>query len=234
MNKKRTLIGLTVLTFCILPLQAEFQQTLFMGTIQWPMILKKIPSTRIYHSGHQLIGEINNETRQITYSVPESRDISLITFIIVEPQNITLQKADDNTIQHLTLAKNAPYKCFQATRITIDATAENSGRTNKTTPTESWRVEKRKLHEDGNIPDNALIICSTPDFIDDISGGNSIDLPTIHICSDVLTKIGSEAALHEAADTFLITCLNLDTLHTKLTFDVKQHQEKKLVAFNIM
>lgn len=236
MNKKRTLIGFTVLACCIIPLQAAFfkepQQTLFMGTIQWPMALKKIPSMRFYHAGHQLIGEINNETRQITYTVPESRDIAIVTFIIAEPQNIKPQMAEDNTIQHLTIVKNAPYKCFQAMRITVEP--ETTGHTNKATPTESWRVEQRQLHEDGNLPDNALIICCNPDSISEISGGNSIDLPTISISSDVLTKAGSEEALHEAFDAFLITCLNLDTLHTKLTFDVKQHQEKKLVAFNIM
>jgi len=237
MNKKRTLIGFTVLTCCIIPLQGAFfkepQQTLFMGTVQWPTTLKKIPSMRFYHAGHQLIGEINNETRQITYTVPESRNIDIVTFIIAEPQNIKPLMAEDNTIQHLTIVKNSPYKCFQAMRITTDPTT-TLGLSNKTSPTESWRIEKRKLHEDGKLPDNALIICCNPDFVDDLSGGNSIDLPTLHICSDILTKVGSEEALHEASDTILITCLNLDTLHTKLTFDVKQHQEKKLVAFNIM
>jgi len=104
----------------------------------------------------------------------------------------------------------------------------------KQTPSESWHVEQRSLHADGIIPDDALIICCNPDLIDELSGGNSIDLPTIHLCQDLLKKVGSEEALHEATDSFLISCLNLDTLHTKLTFDVKQHQEKKLVAFNVM
>jgi len=238
MNKKRTLIGFTVLACFIIPLQAAFfkepHQRLFMGTIQWPMSLKKIPSMRIYHAGHQLIGEINNETRQITYTMPESRDISIITFIVVEPQNIKPQMADDNTIQHLAVTKNSPYKCFQVIRVAADLVVEKPENTNKKVPTDTWRIEQRRLHEDGKIPDNALIICYNPDLIDGLSGGNSIDLPTVHICSDAITKAGSEEALHEAADSFLITCLNLDTLHTKLTFDVKQHQEKKLVAFNIM
>jgi hypothetical protein len=241
MNKKHSLIGFTVLACSIISLHAssafrdfQSQQTLFMGTIQWPTALKKVPSLRMYHAGHQLSGETNHETHQITYAVPEMRDISIITLIIAEPQNIKLQMAEDNTIQHLTIIKDTPHKCYQITRTHADPTSIAVNPTSKTTPTDSWRVEQRRLHDDGTIPDNALIVCCNPDLIGDISGGNSIDLPTIHIVSDVLTKMGSEEALHEAADTFLITCLNLDTLHTKLTFDVKQHQEKKLVAFNIM
>lgn len=241
MNKKHSLIGFTILICCIISLNASFsykdfqsQQTLFMGTIQWPMVLKKVPSLRIYHAGHQLSCESNHETHQITFAVPEMRDIDIITLIIAEPQHIKPHMAEDNTIQYLAIAKDAPHKCFQITRIHTSITSNLTSSTSKTPPSESWRVDQRRLHADGKIPDNALILCCNPDLIDEISGGNSIDLPTIHIVSDLLTKIGSEAALHEASDTFLITCLNLDTLHTKLTFDIKQHQEKKLVAFNIM
>lgn len=210
----------------------EPQQTLFMGTIQWPTLLKKVPSLRLYRAGHQLAVETNNETRQSTYSLPELKDVSLLTMIIIEPDHIKQVMAEDNTVNHLAITKNAPYKCFQIIRTHEQQEPIKEGE--KGLIVEGWKVEQRRLRDDGIIPDDALIICYNPGFIEEVSGGNTIDLPTIHIDNTIVKKIGSEEALHDAADAYLITCLNLDTIHTKLTFDVKQHQEKKLVAFNVM
>jgi hypothetical protein len=207
-----------------------------MGTIQWPSELKKTPSLRLYHAGHQLADEVNNETRQSTFAIPEARDIPALCIIVTEPKNIKPHMAEDNTISHLELKKDASYKCFQLTRIKheLPATETAADVAKSLASTESWAVEQRTLRTDRLIPDNAIILCCNPEVIHCQAGGNSFELPTLVISNNIIKKLGSEKAVHEKADTLLLSCLDLDTLHTKLTYDVKQEHEKMLVAFKIM
>lgn len=241
MNKKdmlATLLTATSLIASLTTLAAGLpQQTVYMGTIQWPSELKKTPTLRMYHAGHQLACEVNNETRQITFAVPESRDIPVLCIIVTEPKNIKLHMAEDNTISHLELKKDTAYKCLQLTRVTheLPAVANSAADVAKSlASSESWTVEQRTLRTDNLIPDNAIILCCNPEFMNCSSGGNSFELPTLVVSKDIVKKLGSETAVHEKADTLLLSCLDLDTLHTKLTYDVKQEREKMLVAFKIM
>lgn len=240
MNKKdmlATLLTATALIASLTTLAVGLpQQTVYMGTIQWPSELKKTPSLRLYHAGHQLACEVNNETRQITFAVPESRDIPVMCIIVTEPKNIKLHMAEDNTISHLELKKDAPYKCLQLTRVSHEFPSASSAAelTKSLANAESWTVEQRTLRADNLIPDNAIILCCSPEFLNCSSGGNSFELPTLFVSKDIVKKLGSESAVHEKADTLLLSCLDLDTLHTKLTYDVKQEREKMLVAFKIM
>ncbi len=212
-------------------------QSLFIGTIQLPITLKKVPSLRIYYGGHKITGEPNDKTKQLIFSIPEIGEKmgQNKKFHLVITESIQFE-IDENTVKYIKIAPKQAYKCveveqtkhesithmppageFDGTRLVIPETKVSY----------TWHVTKKGLDDNRQLPDNTIVICLSPAYIDRIEGGNKAELPRIFIRSDLLDIVGSEKKLHEEETELLLSAINYDALHSKINQEIKNPQNTK-------
>ena len=115
---------------------------------------------------------------------------------------------------------------------------DEDNKTNKTEEHEttySWYItESSDELDQGKIPDDTIIVCYDPEYVDKLEGGTNIDLPRIIIKDNILELVGSEDKLHELSTTLLLSSLDSDSMHSKIEHEVKQNNQTMLVAFKTM
>jgi len=102
--------------------------------------------------------------------------------------------------------------------------------TQKNKKSYEWIISEEKIAENGKIPDDALIIIFNPDFVQNLKGGTELELPKIIIKQNILEIAGgSEEKLHEEEVILLMSSLDLNLIHSKITPQIQQKPSKKLV-----
>lgn len=214
-------------------------QSLFIGTIQFPASIQKVPGIRIYCSGHKITCETNDETKQLLFSIPEINDSKKNFLLITEALQF---EVEENTVKYIKTAHKTPYKLYslELRKLVLHTGEEivnenerDGARLHMAEPetTYSWLVEEAQLDSTtGKVPDNTIIVCYTPDYIDHLEGGTSIELPRIIIKENLLEIAGSEQNLHDSATRLLLSVIDYDTLHKKIELEVKNdHQHNKTI-----
>lgn len=221
-----------LLIFCFLTItqvQHLFSYTngLFMLTVQFPKSLKDIPNFRIYCEGNKIKGDINKNSKRVTFALPEDKKRTHFTLIITEKIQF---KSEENTILYLKLADEQPYKFYSLQLIKTDPQAQEEKDSRKD-PIYQWIIEEQKVSlEDGRIPDDAIIICIDPSYIEKLEGGNAIELPKIFIKEDAVQLAGSESKFDDSWTKILLSSLDADSIHANLQHEVKQEQHRSRVA----
>jgi hypothetical protein len=209
--------------------------------MQFPNTLKKIPSLRIYYGGHKITGEPNNRTKQLIFSIPEIGESKKFHIVITEHVQFELAEGSSNTVKYLKIAENQPYKCCEIEQTKSDETLSthrpqtgefDSARVviPETKTSYHWKITKQRLDDNRQLPDNSIVICFSPEYIQDIVGGSKGELPRIVIKSDILELVGSEEKLHDQETELLLSVINSDALHTKITQKVKNQNTKTIIA----
>lgn len=202
--------------------------TLWRGAIKFPMHTKSIPPVRIYYAGTIIPIDIQHGNKQITFDIPESRVRNNFNLIIIDHVDFATEQ---NTIKYLRAPYQSPYKLyhleFVANKESLTAkkkadddhahTLDNAG---------YWHITEQILPEDRRIPDNAIIVCYHPHLVKSVEGGNNIELPKIILDERALTTL-SEEELQDASIRFLLTSLDVDSIHARQNAYIKPDFAKK-------
>lgn len=217
---------LFILTIVHSPLLFSYGKGIFVGSVQFPKTLEDIPQFRIYHGGNKLKSGIHTHGKKVTFTIPEDKRRTAFTVIITESIQFA---SEDNTIIYLKLAQNQPYKFFSIQLIKMDnGIVENDKRKE---PTYEWIIEEQHINLlDSRIPDDALIICMNPNFIQGLEGGNSVELPKIIVKNDAVQLAGSQAKFEDSYAKLLLSSLDTDAIHANIHEEVKQDRQKMRIT----
>lgn len=213
------------------------QKTLFMGSIQFPQTLKHTPGVRIYYHGKKLMTEIDNDSKRILFTVPEQKQRTFF-YLLVTPEVDFVCR--DNNVEHLRLKSKTNHKLYALELVaekTTPAVNTNSVTIGKGAPQKTnytWAVKEIAFFDQtGRIPDDALIICYDPQYINSFEGGSAIEFPKIIIRPDAIKLAGSEEKFQNQSTRWLLAALNTDMIHETMTQQVKfSSHPKTIIAFN--
>lgn len=209
-------------------------KTFFRGTIQFPHTMSAIPNIRIYSSGYKIKSETT--AHGLTFDVPEEKNRKKFNILVTE--KIQFQTEDDtNTIQYLKIDEGQKYKFYTVYLIKNDDDIHfdtvSDKKTNKKAliPCYEWDIEEHALElANGRIPDDAIIICFNPSYIDHLEGGNALEFPRIVIKKNVVQLAGSEDNLLDASTTLLLSSLDTDTIHANIRQEIKNDYQKTRIT----
>ncbi len=208
--------------YCQSPIASKI---LYSGSIQFPK-LHKLPNVRIYWKGYRVKCECNDDTKKMCFIFADESNKPSFKVLFTESLQF---ETEQNVVKYLKIQEGMPYRFYSLTLSKADSLLDEEF--DKTNQQKSWRIrEYRHALHNGIIPDDTIIVCLNPDYIDKLEGGDSVTLPTIKIRNDVLQLVGSEAKLHERADElFLSLVMDCDAIHTAMQEEVRPKYEQKMV-----
>jgi len=206
-------------------------QRLFTGTIQFPKQIAQVPGVRVYHAGRKITTTTNDNAKSVSFSLPETKTIF---YLVISPQIEFV--SEENIVKYLTLHSKVPVKFFVLELLAQDiAGGSNQFRLASIdkTHTSPWHIKEiTPPTSNARIPDDAIIVCLDPAWVDRIEGNTAYDIKAI-IKNDIISQVGSEAKLHEVAAQWLLAALNTDTIHGSIDQEIcTTSQPKTVVAFN--
>jgi len=213
--------ALTAVSSSSLPLYSQscsHDKVLLMGAIQYPLELDKIPMLRIYCGGNKIKCETNNDNKKLTFAFTEYRQQSQFYILITEQIEFV---TENNVVLYLKVPSDASYKLYALDRIRTDIQSKDKGPDN-ISASYRWIIkEEMQLAGNGRIPDNAIIICTDPAHVAELTGdlagsdkATAYELPKLIMRSDLLQIVGSEEKLHEHADMLRLAAIDSDTIHS--------------------
>lgn len=214
---------------------------LVLGSIQFPATVERVPSLRVYYAGHQIPVEIQQETKQITFSIPRSPNQNKFYMLISQSVNFASLSnyhpaITHNTVEYCRVAKDSPYKLFELELVEESHSNENiltapASQVKKENASYRWIINEHKLvHDDLRMPDMTVIVLYNPDFVETLRAGSGFELPTIALRPDLLSVVGSESKLHAFSHELLMSAIDLDTVHTVLAQTIKVDNQRTLIA----
>lgn len=212
----------------------DADKTLFVITIQFPTSLKSVPGVRVYCAGTKLPCQIDHETNRLTFTVEAKKHRTLFDMVITALPQF---ESKENTIKFLKVANSRPYKLYTLELITMlresaNTSPEKIAELFNQEPTYTWRINEGKLLNN-RIPDNAIIVCYDPQYVDNLIGGSAVEFPKIVIKEDIVNLVGSEKKLHDMSARLILDLLHMDTIHANVTQQVKHnYRTKTVVAMN--
>lgn len=221
MNRKVQILALSCIGFLVsswTPL-AHAWTPMYSGAIQFPSELKEIPAVRIYLSGNKITSTEQNNTKKTTFTISTCQPNQPLYVLVTE--NVRWH-AEENTIKNLRANPHNTYRfyCLHPTTPNKKDGGIASG---------YWHIQELALDAQGNIPDNTVIVIMDPEWIEDIKGGDSITLPTLHVRPNILELVGSERALHATTESLLLSAIDSDTIHKKINHVIKPQYHMKTV-----
>lgn len=219
-----TMVGISDCRAAYIHTQEYFGQNkkMIWGAIQFPKTLTSIPDIRIYYSGQRIKCETQQESKRITFAIPDSTQKNQFKILITD--NVEFA-SEYNIIKYLKVRHNTPYKFYLATLVqqTIPLCSleqlDNEGVSSKNILT--WHIQEYpNALEKERIPDDTIIICLKASYIEKLDGSNETMLPIIKIRPDIIKLAGSEQRIHDQANELILSLLDYDTIHAAM------HQEE--------
>lgn len=239
----RTIIAVFLALFLTFPLiSREFpyednymsyyphSKTVYYGTIQFPMNLHHIPDIRIYYKGYRIKCETNHDTKRASFSIVDENHRS--DFKILFTEHLQFETTEQNVVEYLKVPDQAFYKFFTLNLVKNNPFLEEAEDNESSTQKTKWRIrELRKALHNGIIPDDTIIVCIDPNYIEKMSGGNATTLPTIKIRPDLIKFVGSEAKVHQKSDELLLSLvMDFDAIHASLQQEIRPKYEQKMIV----
>lgn len=206
---------------------ASSPKGIFYGTVQFPNTLEITPNLRVYYAGNKIICEANDATKQQSFAISEMRNRTFFYMLITPDVEFC---SPDNTIPYLRLKKDRPYK-FYTLELTMVPSKSKKRKLNDPGFEYVWIIKEIDLASitGGKIPDDTVIVCYHPDYIQGLEGGSMVELPKIIIKPDVVKLAGSEAKLYEQSDRWFLAALNTDTIHDTAQSELRFNPQAKTV-----
>lgn len=225
---KKSSLSLLLLSIASLTSQANPPATpLVLGTFQFPQNIASVPVPRIYHMGKTIPCEVHEGTKKVTFDLPKHKNTHQFSLVVTESIRYELKKNDyleQQTIDYIYVPAGKPYKYYEL-KLT------DSKNENEDSKKLCWKIKEKQLgHKTNRIPDEAIIVLYSPEYIDGLSGGNSLELPVISIKPDVVELAGSAESLYESSIKLQLASLNSDTIHLPLKHVIKQLGQRTLIA----
>ncbi len=233
MKKTRSLltVSLVLLISSCLTTVSLYSSSLMVGTIQFPHSLSNVPMIRVYTCGKKIpyqLCETDNDSKQFTFCIPqityEDSFFLLITNkVYFEPVHNKELGNLHSTIKYLKVLPTQAYKLY---KLVLKSEKTTGGKM-----IYHWDILEIKIDpKNGRIPDDAIIICYEPTFVDCLTGGSAFELPTIQLKSDILNFIGSETKLHDLSNQMLMASIDSDPIHAVIHQEIKRSSHINIVA----
>ncbi len=200
-----------------------------MGSVQFPQSLEMVPHVRFYRSGISIESEIDNKSKKASFSIMDDRSQLHFTLLITD---CFAFHTEHNTGKYIKIDPQQPYKYYILTlkEITPDS-PEYCAKPKGSTTQYTWVVKEVPLpFPNGRVPDDTLIMCYNPDFIDSVRGGNVVALPTIFIKPNIVALVGSEDKLHDASDELVLSSIDYNMLHVHSKREIRQDFAHKTIV----
>lgn len=212
---------LYILIVIIMPHYLFASKMLFMGTIQFPHMLESIPDVRIYCAGNKIKCENQQESRRISFGIADERHRSVFHLLITNKINV---ESEENTVKYLKSPTS--YKLYRLQLTQKEGFGED--------PQYCWDIRELQLGKNKRLPDDTIIVFYNPAYVDKLKGGNAIELPTIHIKSNILDLVGSEKKLHEVSNEMLLASLDYEPIHARIKQELQtNYQQKTILAVTV-
>jgi len=198
---------------------------LILGSIQFPHTVSHMPVPRIYFAGKTIPCDVLKGEKKITFDLFKYKAMTHFYLLITESIAHVLKKNPQiecmQTIDYITIPPYQSYKLYHLTLVEDQAQPE----------TYSWHIEPQLLNEHNRrLPDETIIVLYMPEYVQTVSGGNSLELPTIIMKPDIIDLAGSQDALIDQAITLQMAGLNSDTIHSPLKHAIKHIGHRTLIA----
>lgn len=216
---------------------------LVLGAIQFPESVVTIPTVRIYYGGRQIVPTIEDETKQLIFSIPKGTNQNSLYVLISTDVTFSSLKnkrhaALSNPVGYLKLAPGKPYRLFELT-LTQQTPSENSAdkktaeaQKDESSGVSAWTVREATLtSEDLRLPDMTITVCYPPAFVESIEPqADAFSLPTIMVKNNVIELAGSTEKFAELSNNLLLATLDLDTIHEMQVASTKMEAGRILIA----
>src|SRR3989442_7405910 len=83
---------------------------IFTGSIQFPQLLEKLPSIRVYRGGTKIACEVLPDSKKLQFNIQEDRSTTHFSLIITS--DISLQTSGTPTVDHLKVTSGKSYKFY--------------------------------------------------------------------------------------------------------------------------
>lgn len=219
---------LSITLLCTIPMHSITAPSLMIGTIQFPQSIQTIPIIRVYSCGKKIpfqLCEVDLDAKQFIFRIPEIRQKTRHNILITheihfETQVHKNQQLTSNTINYLKVPHHQDYTFYE---LTLTETKDKQDKAIST-----WIIEEKKLNaHTGQIPDETIIICYDPSYVDSLSGGSPFELPAITLKSNLIALLGSEAELQKRSNSMLIAAIDPDTVHATIKPKYQQKTSPK-------
>jgi len=222
-----------------------YTRSLLMGMIQFPRMLKKVPTIRVYYGGKIVNSYTHEGIPKVTFEVSKNNHQTIFYLLVTEYIQYQVKTFSDlslesNTIDYLQLPPKQQYKFYQLELVpnTLESIDNMEFLKQHSTSAEQnnsyhWKVFEEQLPGNGKIPDETIVVCYFPNAIAMLNGGSKLELPAIVIKHNVIDLMGSEEKLHEASVKLQIASLDTDTIHTPTKREIKQDYQRTLIINNI-
>ena len=227
------LLPLVGILFCgVFSLQAS---RLIMGSIQFPNSITTVPMIRVYCCGQIIYQscETEHESKKFIFKIPKSRYQKKFHLLVTESINFKVEKsrtnATQNTVKYLTVPGKQAYKLYKLKLMQTESEKQIDAENKE--PNDYWVIEEKSIPEKTRkIPNDAIIICFNPDWVERLRSESAYELPTIELKKNLLELAGSENKLTEFANLLLLTSINSDTIHATMHQVVKQDHQRTTIA----
>lgn len=190
--------------------------TIYVASIQFPAIIKQLPSVRAFFDGNIVNCEQDGNRVVLTFSA--DRNTRKLNVLVVEKSSFEVEEKT-NTVKHLKIKPSDAYKFWSLELMhkqNTEAIAHKLVGGIKLNSDEKspyyWVINKNVIDPTGKVPGHTLVIIYDPElFTPDLEGdGSSVELPKFVITSNI-----SEADLNELSTRCLISALELAPIHAR-------------------
>jgi len=202
---------------------------LMMGTIQFPSSIATVPQVRIYHSGKIIKGTIDHTNKTITFTLPKYNNSQIhYSLVVTESIEFALSATKNNphnTIQYIKIPDGQDYKLYTLLLVPqFGQAGDSNGR-----PTYRWKIIEDRARFDNRVPDDAIIVCYEPSWIQELHGETGFELPTLNVKSNVVALSGSAEKFYDRSTKFLLAAIDSDTMHSADTQQTIKHVENRVM-----
>ncbi|MCK5633137.1 hypothetical protein KAH94_05275 [bacterium] len=199
--------------------------------------MKSVPQICIYYCGNNFTCEAHEESKRSYFTLPVDKACTTFSIIIIHLKDLQWVSKKNtvhyNTVNYYKAKANssykfydlelvkAPFKRYRTPSETLKNKQEKKGH---------WNIEEKKLSAEGKIPDDTIIVLYNAEYVDNLEGNNSFELPTIIIKNDILTLAGSEKKLHDDAIELLLESIDHNPLHSHVQIHTRQDKQKIIIA----
>ncbi len=198
---------------------------IYVASIQFPPAIKELPDIRAYFAGTKPICEKDNALHRLLFTISAERTMLKLYILVAENPSFHF----DETVQYLKQPNDA-YKLWSVELMHKKQPEASGSKTvggiklNKDESPYSWIIHEQTIDEKtGKIPDNTLVIKYNPKLVDHLEGGSGAELPKIMMASNILELVGSKEKLHDLSISYVLSALDLDTIHARCEQEIKYH-----------
>lgn len=172
----------------------------------------------VISGGTQPILSTHENAMKVTFEIPKGSDQwhfdLLITAAKIDYHLKEFPQQEDfqNTVDYLKIDPQSCYKYYSLDFV--------EG---------IWEITEKQLPETGQIPDRVIIVECYPEWIQEIKGGSSVELPTIYLNNAIANLGATEEDFQDALVKLELTALDSKTIHSPMRRKTQTISDKKRI-----